>query len=101
MKKLELGRLESPVVRENFRKLDAEFQGDNVFLAGTMKLFDQQYTASGTYSISHKLAYKPLDIIVLHDTAGFAYDHEDITETTITFTLADAGRIRFLLGRLK
>jgi hypothetical protein len=99
MKKLDLSQIDSPVARENFRKLDEEIQA-SPFHNGQWQLFDIRFGASGTYRVAHQLGFIPLDILVTHDTAGFAYDHEDFTSDQITVTIAGEGRVRFLLGRM-
>lgn len=100
MKKLDLSQIDNPVARENFRKLDAEFSGGNPFLTGNWQFFDIRFGASGDYRVAHQLGFLPLDIIITHDTAGFAYDHADFTDEAITITTAGDGRVRFLLGRM-
>lgn len=100
MKKLRLSQIEGAVERENFQKIDEEFQNGNPLLASGWKRFDLEFEGAVTKAVRHNLGYKPLDIIVTHDTCGFAYDHENFTSTEIEITTAGAGRVRFLLGRM-
>jgi hypothetical protein len=101
LKKLELSQVEGSAERDNFRKLDEEFQSGNPFLSGEWQLFDREYETTGTFRVPHKLGFKPLDIFVTHDTAGFSYDHNNFTSTEIEITTAGSGRVRFLLGRMR
>jgi hypothetical protein len=98
--KLDLTQIDNPVVRDNFRKLDDEFQTSDI-LNGGFKLFDVTFEASGNKTIYHKLGFTPLDIIITHNSAGATYSHSNFNVETVRLTATGPGRVRFLLGRMK
>lgn len=97
MKKLELSQLDLTTGRDNFKKIDEEFTLAPI-LNGQWKLFDIEFSASGTYSIPHRLGFTPLDCIQTYPQSGVTFS--DFGKTNITITTATAARVRFLLGRM-
>lgn len=98
MKKLDLTQSGEAAYRDNFKKLDEEFDLAPV-LNGQWRLFDIQYIASGTYSLSHGLGFSPLDLIQTYPDSGVTFSN--FNKNTITITTTGAARARFLLGRMK
>lgn len=98
--KLDLSQIESPVARDNFRKLDDEFRVLPL-LNGQFKLFDLEFPSAQSSVLTHNLGFIPQDVIITFNTAGFVYLLKNLTSEKMEYTTSSAGRVRFLLGRMK
>ena len=100
MRQLNYSRIDEPQVRDNFKTLDSELAGNPVF-NGEWKLFDREFTSTGTFTVYHRLGFKPLDMITTYNTATFTADLPNADASAIDLTVTAIGRIRFVLGRMK
>ena len=100
MRSLSLSRIDEPQVRDNFKLLEEELK-NNPVAQGEWKLFDREFMKVGSYRISHRLGFKPLDMIVTYNSATFTFDLPGATEDTIDLNVTVVGRVRFIIGRMK
>lgn len=99
MRALNLSQIEETQTRDNFSTLEKEFKG-NPILNGEWRFFDREFTAIGSYRITHKLGFKPLDLITTYSTATVTVDLANASNVYVDITVTAIGRIRFLLGRM-
>lgn len=99
MKKMDLSNVQDIGARENFRRLDDEFN-QNPFLLGTMKLFVLEFNQAGTFEVFHKLGFTPVDLLQTFASSPVTYNYNVFNEKKISITTTGATKIRFLLGRL-
>lgn len=100
MRSLNLSRIDEPQVRDNFKLLEEELKNSPI-VSGEWRLFDREFLSANTYRISHRLGFKPLDMITTYSTATFTTNLAGATDEAIEVTVTVPGRIRFLLGRMK
>jgi HSP20 family molecular chaperone IbpA len=100
MKSLSLSRIDEPQIRDNFRAVEDELK-NNPIISGQWRLFDREFLSAATFTIYHKLGFKPLDLITTYSTATFTADLSGASEEVIEITVTVPGRVRFLLGRMK
>jgi precorrin isomerase len=99
VRSLSISRIEEPQVRDNFKSIEQELNR-NPITNGEWKLFDKTFTATGTFNITHRLGFKPLDVIETFNEATVSYDIVNASSEIITVTVTVVGRVRFLLGRM-
>jgi len=97
--KIELSSIDNKQTQENFKELKAEFD-TNPVLKADFTFFSRTYTQAGVYGLPHGLRYKPRDIIVTLNSCGATIDHATFAKDEISITVASAGELRFLLGRI-
>lgn len=100
MDKLDLSQSESPAERENFRKIDEEFQRSPL-LNGQWKLLVLEFESANTYTIKHRLGFVPTDLIETYKTANVTYNYSSFTKEEISITTTGAANVRILIGRMK
>lgn len=99
MKKLEQSQIDDPVIRENFNKLQGEADLNPFINGGFKKVFEKNFTAAGTLVVNHNLGFIPSDYIKTFDSATVSFSN--FTNSSVTLTSVTAGKVRFLLGRMK
>lgn len=85
--------------KDNFVSVETMLNG-NPITNGQWKLYDDSYQP-GMQTISHNLGFKPLDVLVLHESGGtVAFHYASFTDKKIIFTVSTSEtRLRFLVGK--
>jgi len=94
MRPLSTSRIDEPQVRDNFKALESEMK-ENPIMNGEWRLFDKRFDLTGTFPISHKLNFVPLDLIQTYSTATLSFALSTATDTTINVTVTVVGRFVF------
>ncbi|MBX3017979.1 MAG: hypothetical protein KF767_08825 [Bdellovibrionaceae bacterium] len=101
MLKLNLLGILSPA-KENFVAIGDALDG-NPITNGQWQLFDLAL-GIGTYTKAHGLKFKPIDVILIHQSGGtITFDHSAFSDQVFKFTVTASSetRFRFLLGKAK
>lgn len=102
MIKLLIKETSDDVVRENFRRIQKEFTGDQVILKGQWKFVELTFTQAVTnYKIPHGFSFVPKDIIQTSTTgAGFIQWNYDLFDrTNLDVNTSNSCVIRAFVGR--
>jgi hypothetical protein len=99
MRRLDITNVDDKVIRENLKQVDNEFASQPL-LSGQWESFIRDFPTAGTYTLSHHLSVKPMDVIVTKQVGTITFNYDLFTTTTFSITVSAGAKARFIIGRI-
>lgn len=101
MIKLLVKEVEDAIIRENFRRIQAELTETQVLLKGNWKFFEITFDSAVTdFDYPHRLGFVPKDVLQTYITPGEAilWNRDGFDRTNINVTTTGACTVRAFIG---